>query len=333
LILKEDDFDIVACPLFRFFNNEQVEAAKIDWDHHVCECKLDGTCIILYNFKNKWFVATRSRPEADVPVDESKYTFTDLVNKTLKIQLGHENINEWMNDSCKNGNEYLKHMTFVFELCSPVNRIVCEYNDFSLTLLAVRDNVSLQEEDPKIYSDLLKIPVIETYDFKNITELIAVINTWDPRKQEGVVVKDRDFNRIKVKSIAYKAINRMRDRLSSIRGCMEVVLLGKDDDIITMVPEFIKNRIVKLKETFAKVILQTNQDYKSIVHIDDMKEFAFAAKTKIWPAALFALKRNKTPDLLTFAQGDLTVEGGISNSKLDTVIELCSKIDFSIHIW
>jgi hypothetical protein len=175
---------------------------------------------------------------------------------------------------------------------------------------------------------LFEIPAIKTYSFASAAEMYEVVKSWDPKEHEGVVVKDANFNRIKVKNPAYMAYNAMRDSLStSIRSCVEVILLGKEDDIIPMMPEFIAKRIIKFKPVVAKVFKQTEDDYQQFKNIVDMKEFALSVKDKLWPAALFALKRNKTPDLLTFAQGNGKDPLGIPTSSLDSMLELCKKIN------
>ena len=325
LILRDGSFDIVAAPLFRFFNLEQGIAASIDWSSARFEEKLDGTLIIVYfdDQAQRWFCATRSRPEADVPVDDYAVTFTDLVNIALRDMFALSNINELMARA-----DGVHQKTFCFEFCSPMNRIVCEYSDFKLTLLAVRDNVSLLEEDPQPYAKKLGVPVVETYSFSSITDLVEVIRAWDPKNHEGVVVKDANYHRIKVKSPAYVAFNHMRDSLStSMRGCMEIVLLGKDDDVISMVPEFIGNRIKKLKPLVAEILKQTETDYMELRNIEDMKTYALAAQKKMWPACLFALKRGKTPNVLMFALGNDPDRSKLSTNAVDNMLALCEKID------
>lgn len=328
LILREKTFDIVACPMFRFFNLEQTSIiASIDWKSAVFEEKLDGTCLICYydDRVNQWYCATRSRSEADVPLDDTEFTFSYLANMAIQKMFGLPSIQLLMESKPIS----LRSKTIVMELCSPYNRIVCDYPEPSLTLLAVRDLPSMLEEDPGPTSVLLNIPVAKTYSNKNIYEMIEIIKQWNPKEHEGIVVKDKQFNRLKVKNPAYVALNHMRDSLStSIRGCVEIILLGKDDDVIGMLPEFITNRILKLKPSISTVIKTTNADYLELKHIDDMKIFALSAQTKLWPAALFALKRGKTSDLMTFAMGNGKGVGGqIPQSNLDQMISLCKKID------
>ena len=331
LILREGTFDIIAAPMFRFFNLEQTGiVASIDWATAVFEEKMDGSLIIVYfdDQFDKWMCATRARPEADVPVDCGTNTFSDLVNIAIRSMLGFNDLNQWL-FSCI-GTNY-REMTFCFELCSPANRIVCEYKSFMLTLLSVRDKQTLVEHVPAMYASRLRVPVVKAYAFDNLADLIDVVRQWDPKEHEGVVIKDANFNRVKVKNPAYTAYNHMRDSLSaSVRGCMEVVLLGKEDDVIPMVPEFIGDRIKKLKPIVAQVMRQTQRDFDELSNVSDMKEFALLAQQKIWPAALFALKRGKATDLISFVQGNKKEQSKLPVGAVDTMLALCAKIDPNI---
>jgi hypothetical protein len=342
LILREHTYEIVACPMFRFFNLEQVGvAADIDWDSSVVENKKDGSCIIIYNddHLNKWCCGTRGRAEADCGIDDSDLTFSNLVDSTcdkMWNQLNTPDNRKRSLEDLMNATQRLhpsvdiKKRTFVFELTSPINRIVCKYDDAELTLLAVRNNITLEEELPQAWNAEKEfgIKTPEVFSFNNINHLIQVIRGWNPEEREGVVVKDKYWNRVKVKNPSYVAYNHMRCSLStSLRGCVEVILLGKDDDVIGMMPDVIVNRINNLKPAIKQVLDQTQQDYNEIKDIDDMKQYALLASKKIWPSALFALKRNKTPDLHTFALGNKASVSKIPSSATNTMIQLCKKVN------
>ena len=341
LILRENTYEIVACPMFRFFNIEQKEfAADIDWSSAAYEEKLDGTCLIVYfdDLQNTWCSATRSRSEADCGIDGSDVTFSMLANEICKSMFNkihsdnsNKNLNDLMDATQRLHPEInIKTKTFIFELTSPINRIVCQYNDSKLTLLAVRDNISLEEEDPNFWNAKEEFGILtpQLYYFNDVSNMIEVIRSWDPKEHEGVVVKDKYWNRIKVKNPAYLAYNHMRDSLAtSMRGCAEVILLGKDDDVVGMMPDMIANRILKLKPAIAKVIEITTKDYDELKHIENMKEFALEAQKRLWPAALFALKRGKTKDLREFSLGNRTDVSKIPQNATDSILELAKKVD------
>jgi hypothetical protein len=245
-----------------------------------------------------------------------------IPEKTMSIQ-------DLMEDLLKSHPD-AKNKTFMFELTSPYNRVVCRYDDVKLTLIGVRDNITLAEEDPEnwIGQDRFGLKIPEVYSFNNIEHMVKVIREWNPEEHEGVVVLDKYWNRVKVKNPAWLAASHMRTSLeTSVKNCISVILLGKEDDIIGMMPELIANRIIRLKPVVQKVISTTQKDWEELRGIDDMKTYALAAKEKLWPAALFALKRGKTTDLKTFSLGNQTDITKIPSSSSEMMLELCKKID------
>ena len=330
LILREDTFEIVACPMFRFFNLEQKElAANIDYNSAVFENKLDGSLQIVYydNFQEKWCVATRSRPEANSNIDDGDLTFAKLFDIIVAdlFKDRKATIQNLMNDSNKD-------ITYCFELTSPFNRIVCQYEKAELTLLAARNNITLKELniDDIFIAKGIKKP--ELFKFNNITDMVKVVRDWNPKEKEGVVVRDSNFNRIKVKNPAYISWNHMRDSLAtSWRGCVEVILLKKDDDVIGMMPAVIADRIKTLKPVIQRVLIETQSDYDELKSLEPMKTFALEAQKRMWPGALFALKRNKTPDLQTFALGNALGITKIPTSATKSMLSLCIKLEPSLQ--
>ncbi len=341
LVLEENTYNIVAFPLMRFWNDSQVDLIPkdFDWESAKYLSKIDGTLAIVYSKNDKWYIGTRSRCEADVNIDSLDITFSGLFNmavaamgnNTIKGMPSDYNIQSLM--SCFG--EKAKDYTFCFEITSPYNRIVCKYDDIRLTLLMVRNNITFLEEDPKLWlndkTDLFGLKTPEEFHFNNISHMVEFIRDSNPEDTEGLVVIDKNFNRIKVKSPQYCAFNKMRDSLStSIKGCVEVILLGKDDDVVVMMPDLIADRIRKLKPIIQFVMHKAEEEYSNIKHIDNMKEFAGQAELTIWPSAMYALKRNKTPNLHTWALGNKPEVSKIPSSAVETMLSMCERVDPSI---
>ena len=347
LVLEENTYNIVACPMFRFFNDGQVDLIPKDFDLKTAKFleKMDGTLAIVYFYKDKWFIGTRSRCEADVNIDSLDITFSGLFDMAVremwtKNQVAfinshslNQNIQTFMNSFYKKD---ILNYTFCFEITSPYNRIVCKYDNIELTLLAVKNNISLEEEDPKnwLTENIVKQYGLKTpkeYEFNNTEHMIEFIRNSNPENTEGLVLVDAKFNRMKVKSPQYMAFNKMRDSLfTSIKGCIEVILLGKDDDIVGMMPDLIADRIRKLKPVVQFVMKKAEEDYANIIHIDNMKEFAGQAELTIWPSAMYALKRNKTPNLHSWALGNKSDVSKIPSSAIETMLSMCESVDPSI---
>lgn len=297
LVLREGSWDVVAYPFRRFFNHGQEAAAAIEWDSAAFQEKLDGTLIIAYwdDALRAWTCATRSCTEAQ-GVGPFGYSFRDLADRAAE-DMGRGSLGGLLNSAPRDH-------TLMFELTAPENRVVCDYVDRKLTLLGARNLSTMQEVDPEPLADLLGVELPHQWQFDCIDHLIEVIREWDPRQYEGVVVRDGKFDRVKVKSPKYLACHHATDSLgSSWRSVVEAVASGNVDDIEDMLPPFVRQRVDVAREKLGELILETTRDWQELQCIDDIKQFAEAAKLRRWSAALFALKRGKARSVDEFLKG------------------------------
>jgi hypothetical protein len=329
---------VMAFPFRRFYNHGQGAAANVNFDDPTTKVmsKVDGTmcCVYFDTHARAWCVATRSVPNADLPLDNfGDYTFRTLFDRAFKETMGEE--------FADYANEHLdKQTTYMFELTTPYNRIVCQYNDFRITLLGARDLRTLKEIDvlqtngnEGEWMDLRGLPRCKAYSLKTSTDIITWVATLNPLDEdgEGVVVLDKHFNRVKIKNPAHGLLSKAKDKLgSSMRNCLELALLGKEDDVVAVLPPEIVARIMECKEGVRKLIKETDAAYIDIiksfeVDIPTQKDFALALKADgAWQAPLFkrfAGKINSTRDYIDSCKKD----GTWSSSFLDMVLELIEK--------
>lgn len=318
---------ILAYPMNRFFNHGQGSAANIDWSDPSLAIleKLDGTlCIVYYDpFTYKWCVATRSVPEADLFMDNGVFTFRTLFEKACQDTLGYafDQLTEKLD----------ARFTYCFELTTPYNRIVVNYPHNRITLLAARNLVTLQEVNPRELQ--LDVPVVEAYTYTTINELLDWVSSLNPMEHEGVVVRDANFNRIKVKNAAYVAYNKVRDALgTSERNCIELILAEKDDDVIPMLPEEIVKNLLKIKAELQVALKLYDDHYVSVkaeadsVNLGDKKTFAILVtqNKNMWHAPFFQMfsgKAQNMKDFITKSRKD----GTWGDSFLDKILELSKK--------
>jgi hypothetical protein len=331
--IKPGPTKILAYPMNRFFNHGQGAAADIDWSDPklaVLE-KLDGTLCIVYwdEFVNKWCVATRSVPEADLLMDNGIYTFRTLFEKAFVDTTGYE---------FDVFTRYLaKECTYCFELTTPYNRIVVEYKTNGVALLAIRNLVTLNEiatDHP--YWDTLprSLPFVQAYTYTSVEDLVNWVSSLNPIEHEGVVVRDSKFNRIKVKNAAYVAYNKLHDCLGlSERNCMEFVLLEKDDDVAPFMPPEIVENMQKLKKGLQKSFMKYDSVYNLITLNlkasgleGNKKEFALlVTKHKdLWHAPFFAMWDGKASSLKDFIQQNRK-DGTWGDGFLDRLLDLSKK--------
>ena len=332
------DTVILARSFDRFFNYGQSAAAEVDFNHPATSFyeKMDGTlCIVYYDdVKNEWHVATRSLPEANLPVDGSgEYTFRTLFEKALEETVGKD-FESWTSA------QLFRDTTYMFELTSPANRIVVEYEGHSITLLAARKTATGKELRPAFVQAQVKTPTAERYRFGSVSELVDFVSSRDPIKHEGIVVCDQHFRRIKIKNAGYLALNKVRDSvLKSPRGLVELLLLEKLDDALPLFPDHVVDRAHKLQASFRDLVANYRDVYEAClaevaawnesrgwIHEKGSKEhrkmFALAVQArKGWMAPMMEQYQGRVSGLVDWIQSKRHVDGGWSNSFLDTVLQ------------
>lgn len=246
LILEKDTWKIMCLSFRKFFNNAEGHAATIDWNTaHILE-KLDGSMIQVYwdwN-ENKWFAATTGTGEGEGEVNNKNgTTFNDLFWDTVN--------NKYSFNDCL----LSKDLIYVFELTTPYNIVVKPHGESTATLLAVRDRNTLIEfsyTDMKMISESIGIPLVKSYDL-NATNAGALIKTFDGMvwHDEGYVVVDGNFNRIKIKNPAYVAVHHLKSKTSE-HAIIDVVKSNEIEEFAATFPER-REEIFKLHEGYTEL--------------------------------------------------------------------------------
>ena len=267
IILDRDaSWSVVARPFDRFFNwGENVTEVNFDWSSFVAQEKIDGSLMILYNYLGKWNVATKGSPDANGTIGDNSFTFAELFWETFKQQMYSVSDLDPRN-------------TYMFELTSKYNRVVTSQlnNEGKLTLIGVRDNNTGQEFPVSLYKDIFD--VVRSYDMNTIDEILIAAKELDPSKQEGFVLVDKNYNRIKVKSEKYVLIHHLKDSIDDER-IVELIRTGEDSEVFAYFPD-IKNRYDEIKkgvnvfigilDVFWKLYIDENINMSKI----SQKEFA-----------------------------------------------------------
>lgn len=314
------DTEIMAFPMRRFFNFGQGAAAPVDMNDPETSFqeKLDGSCIIVYwdRFLLKWCAATRSVPDADLPMDGfGEQTFADLFWKAFDLTGGDKTA-------------LYPGWTYVFELCTPDNQVVVRYTDYKVHLLATRWNSDGGESDPTEWAERLHVPLVPRFRFGSVEEMINFVTSRDPTAHEGLVVCDKNFNRVKIKDPAHLALSKIKDSVAkSPRALMEIVLLGKEDDVIPLIQPHIQEKLLALKEAVRLYLIKMEQDYTDLYH-QDRKTFALAVQARkgSWMGYMMHRWTGKCDSAHGFihSQRNMTT-GSWNDSFLDTLLENCKK--------
>jgi hypothetical protein len=233
LILEMDTWKVMSLGLTKFYNSAEGHAAKIDWSTARILSKLDGTCINLYRDfdKETWFAATTGTAEGEGEVNNRPNTsFNDLFWETIKNKYDIVKFERQLNADC----------TYVFELTTPYNIVVTPHGESSATLLTIRNNVTLKEyirETCEEQAERLGVPIVEEHDL-NKGGVEHLVKTFEdmPWSEEGYVILDSDFNRIKLKNPKYLAVHHLKGR-TEFHHIMEIVKTNEVDEYVATFTE------------------------------------------------------------------------------------------------
>lgn len=223
VILDETNkFKPMCVPFYKFFNFGEPEAAKINWKSAMVEEKIDGSLIKLwYDRDGKLVFSTNGNIYADKTICENMYTKNDITFG----QLAADAFKRSARDLTINMID--KNATHMFELTSRYNKIIVDYGGTpTLTYLGSRDLETGKEYNSLIFMNYFKTPKL--YRLKSLEEVKEACARMNGFTEEGFVVVDKDYNRIKVKSPEYVKIAHTLTKVNSFKGIIKVL---KDDDI------------------------------------------------------------------------------------------------------
>lgn len=239
----------VCVPFFKFFNYGEQYAAKIDWTSAQVQEKIDGSLIKIWSYNNKIRISTNNMIDAfkaPIPLQTDKFkTYGDLVMYALYSQY---QISEFNNPN----------FCYMFELVSPYTRIVIPYKEIKLYYLGQRDLKTFEEINFSFVYNSTNIP--KHYNISTLQDCIENAKKLS-KNEEGYVVVDKYYNRIKVKSPAYVAIAHTRNNITN-NIIMEIIRKGEVNEFINYFPEY------------TEMITELDKKYFKLCHnLDECKDF------------------------------------------------------------
>lgn len=276
---------IVSRAFDKFGNEGEGYVPEIDWSTARVQEKLDGSLCVLYHYDGAWHVATSGSPDAsgevqqagmrDGIVEKSGKTFADYFWETFRAAAGK--LPE-PSDLC-----------FAFELMGPLNRIVVVHTTPWLRLLAVRNRATGEQFLPDAMAELVGIPAVRSFPLGTIEEIHASFDHISPVSQEGYVVVDGAFNRVKIKHPGYVALHHAKDGMGP-KAFVEIARTGEVSEVVGAFPEF-KPLIEDARAKYTNLVQSVKDRYESIKGIETQKDFALEALKTPYSAALFQLRK------------------------------------------
>jgi len=249
--------------------------------------------MILYHYAGEWHVATRGMPDAGGQVNATNVTFSELFWST------------WRRMHLELPPKVWRDCTFMFELTSPLNRVVVQHWATKLTLIGVRER-SGKEWPVENFANLTAFspngeikfpwfPTVHQFPLQTMEQIEATFATMSPTSQEGYVVVDGNFNRVKVKSPAYVALHHLKDGFG-VRRLMEIVQSNETSEFLAYFPEW-KAPYEELRSRYDALAAELEAAYESLKEIPIQKDFALKAVKTRFSAPLFMLRKGQSSSI------------------------------------
>jgi T4 RnlA family RNA ligase len=276
LILRKDTWEVLARSFDRFYNIGEGE----QWKQYPIkdarfDQKLDGSLISVYHDGEKWNVATRGMAYAE---GETAAGFT--FNELFKMAVKDTKLWKYLEDFASS-----KYYTYVFELTSQFNKIVTPYSEPSVTLLAMRDNATGDEQEAVLLNReaaTMGVKRPQPFQFQTIDEVVEAASALESMEEGFVLVVERkgSFWRMKCKNPKYVAIAHMRmNGQISPKNVLTLLIDNDHHEYLEYFPEDEKyfDFVEKIFNDIRRRIMQIYMDCCSI---EDQKEFAIAIQQR-----------------------------------------------------
>lgn len=316
LILSYPEFDVVSRKYDRFFNYGEAPDmyADFSFDDAIVMEKADGSLIgVYYNPKtDRWEISTRCMAKA-----EGEHLFGGTWRQKVQEAFGFKDEVDFQ-ERCDD--IFRRSSTYIFEYCSPENRIVTKYDEAHMVLTGVRCKDGTEVDAVIISSPYvdaafrgLRVRAPKIYSAENMDELVEYANSL-PDLEEGFVVRCQKTNkRVKIKSKTYLVAHKLRgnDAVPTRKNVLTLVLEGEVDEFLAYFPEW-KGIISTAQSEVDELLADAMIYWEKAKSLESQKEFALVVKSAKAPWILFSARKNGTIPSVEFHKADL-------NQKLKTL--------------
>lgn len=261
LIIDLHTITPVALSFPKFFNYGEQYADKIYWPECKVQEKIDGSKILVWydEYKKEWRLSTSSMLNAyEANVKDFGYSFGDIFEEALSnLSLTKESFITLLEPN----------YCYTFELVSPITRIVIPYKKASLYFIGVRSVFTFNEENPDEYELSHFIPRPKAYPMTGLKECLHVASQMG-YNEEGFVVVDKHWNRIKIKSPAYVAAHHLfNNGVNSQAQILEIIEKNEQSEFLTYFPEYLDmfKAVEQAKTRYIEGALKAVKDLQNVV--------------------------------------------------------------------
>jgi hypothetical protein len=284
LIIRNDNYLPVCVPFYKFGNYGEGYCPQIDWQSARILEKVDGSIIKVWHDAGEWHVSTNGMINAgNAPVNDfDGLRFDALWQRAAeKCGLHFTADNPGISEDC----------TYMFELCSPENRVVVPHTETKTYHIGTRNNRTLEEQNVDIGVEKPK-----EYRFNSVEECIEAAKKL-PFSVEGYVVVDKHWNRVKIKSTAYVAAFHLKNNgVITTTRIIDLLRTGEVKEFLLYYPEYtgvvseVEHKLSLMgQEVNSRLDFLQRQDFPT------QKDFALQVKDHQFSAFFFEWRKRNIP--------------------------------------
>lgn len=240
---------ICVCRAFdKFGNYGEGYVPTIEWESARVLEKIDGSLMKLWFDKGMWHLSTNGTIDAfAAPLGDFDITFGDYFVECLNCSFNEFTM---MLD---------KDYCYMFEMIGPKNRVVIGYSEAKLYGLGKRNMKTMEEEEyDEPWGKWCNVWLPQRFALYNLDEVLKVATALT-KDEEGFVVCDEYFNRMKVKSPEYLvAAHLANNGMITRKRMLEIFLEEKQDDFLAYCPQY--------EEEFEKLNIQFTALWREMLY-------------------------------------------------------------------
>ena len=235
IIFRKGKWEYPVCWAFNKFGNYgESYVPDIDWNTAFVSEKVDGSLIKVW-WDGDWNISTNGTIDA----------FKAELNNVKFSSFGEYFINTLLR-YYENSTEFYCHLdtdyTYMFELVGPYNRVVIPYEEPAIYFIGARDKTTGEEFCcSKVVTGALGMGRFNRpaqYSLSSLSDCVkaAELKSWD---DEGFVVCDAWFNRVKIKSPAYVMAHYARNNsVINRKHLIRVILAGEAEEFLCYAADY-----------------------------------------------------------------------------------------------
>lgn len=237
---------LISRPFHKFFNlgeREETQIQMVDFStRHIIMDKADGSMARPLVIEDTLYLATKMGV-TDIALDATK-----LINKEQ---------DQWLREMFHSGK------TPIMEYVSPNNKIVLQYDNPDLIILAVRDNLS------GIYEDCDSAPFTKPTLYGSLSTSLEdyIQKVRDEVGREGDIIRFYNGHMLKVKADEYVRIHKVKDRIRTDRNILDIIIHEEVDDVIVILDQPDVKMVLDYKRKFESAFDNTLGRLEGLVMI------------------------------------------------------------------